>query len=70
MGRKPQGLGKGLEPKKIRDYPKLLVTIRPSAKIKLKRMAARENRPMWKVVDDAIKLYEQAHHKKQRRSSR
>ena len=70
VGRKPQGLGKGGEPKKIRDYPKLLVTIRPAVKAKLKRMAARENRPMWKLIDDAIELYEQTRYKKQRRISR
>jgi hypothetical protein len=70
VGRKPQGLGKGREPKRIRDYPKLLVTIRPSVKAKLKRIAARENRPMWKVIDAAIQLYEQAHYRKQRRNSR
>ena len=69
MGRKPQGLGKGGEPKKIRDYPKLLVTIRPSVKKKLRRIAARENLPMWKIVEAAIQLYEQAQGKKQRRSS-
>jgi hypothetical protein len=57
VGRKPQGLGKGGEPKKIRDYPKLLVTIRPSIRNKLKRMAAREQRPMWKIVESALLLY-------------
>ncbi len=61
MGRKPQGLGKGDEPKKIRDYPTLLVTIRPSMKAKPKRMAAQEKRPLWKVIDAAIELYEQTH---------
>ena len=58
MGRKPQGLGKQGEPKKIRDYPKLLITIRPSIRTKLKRMAAREKRPMWKIVESALLLYE------------
>jgi hypothetical protein len=68
MGRKPQGLGRKGEPQRIRDYPKLLVTIRPSVKRKLKRMAAEERRPMWKVIDDAIHLYEQNYHRKQRPS--
>jgi hypothetical protein len=69
MGRKPEGLGTKGEPKRIRDYPKLLVTIRPSMKARLRRIASRENRPMWKVIDDAVQLYEQTHAKKQRRIS-
>jgi hypothetical protein len=69
MGRKPEGLGRQGEPKKIRDYPKLLVTIRPSVKTKLKRISARENLPMWKIIEAAIQLYEQTKAKKQRRRS-
>lgn len=57
MGRKPEGLGKKDEPRRIRDYPKLLVTIRPTIRAKLKGMAAQEKRPMWKIVEDAITQY-------------
>jgi hypothetical protein len=57
MGRKPEGLGRQGEPKRIREYPKLLVTIRPSVKAKLKRMAGRERRAMWKIVESALLLY-------------
>jgi hypothetical protein len=39
------------ESKRIRDYPKLLITIRPSIHAKLRRMAAREKRPMWKLSE-------------------
>ena len=63
MGRKPEGLGMKGEPKRIRDYPKLLVTIRPSIRAKLKRLAARENRPMWKIVEDAIAQYHRVRRK-------
>jgi len=62
VGRKPQGLGKHGEPKRIRDYPTLLVTVRPSVKATLERLAAREDRPKWKIVEAAIRLYERQKH--------
>ena len=60
MGRKPEGLNRGREPKRIRDYPKLLVTIRPKVRDALKRVAAREERPMWKIIEEALQLYQKA----------
>jgi hypothetical protein len=65
-GRKPEGLGKHGEPKRIRDYPTLLVTIRPSVKAVWDHLAAREDRPKWKIVEDAVRLYQ----KTQRRASK
>jgi hypothetical protein len=56
-GRPPGGLGKHGEPEKIRDYPKLLITMRPSVKARLKAIAEHEERPAWKVVEDAIAHY-------------
>ena len=56
-GRKPEGLGKRGEPQRIRDYPTLLVTIRPSVKAILGDLADKENRPKWKIIEDAIRLY-------------
>jgi hypothetical protein len=57
MGRPPEGLGEKGEPERIRDYPKLLVTIRPAVRARLKAIAASEDRPAWQVVEDAIDLY-------------
>ena len=57
MGRPPEGSGKKGEPERIRDYPKLLVTIRPAVRGRLKAMASVENRPAWQVVEDALELY-------------
>jgi hypothetical protein len=57
MGRPPEGSGKKGEPERIRDYPKLLVTIRPTVRAKLKAMAAIEGRPAWQIVEDALTLY-------------
>ena len=57
MGRPPEGLGKKGEPERIRDYPKLLVTIRPGVRQQLKAIAAIENRPAWQVVEDALARY-------------
>lgn len=57
MGRPPEGSGKKGEPERIRDYPKLLVTIRPSVREKLKAIAAIEARPAWQVVEDALGVY-------------
>jgi hypothetical protein len=70
MGRKPQGLGRQGEPKRIRDYPKLLVTVRPRIKAILDRVAIQEDRPKWKIVEDAIKLYEQSTGQKRRPASK
>jgi len=68
MGRKPEGLGKSGEPKRIRDYPKLLVTIRPKVHSALKRISDREERPMWKIIEEAIRLYQKTKAKKHHRS--
>ena len=68
MGRKPQGLVSQGEPRRIRDYPTLLVTIRPSIKAALDRIARREERPKWKIVEDAIRLYQEVGPNKRRRS--
>jgi hypothetical protein len=57
MGRPPEGLGKKGEPKRIRDYPKLLVTIRPTVRNRLKAMASVEGRPAWQIVEDSLALY-------------
>ena len=57
IGRPPEGSGKKGEPERIRDYPKLLVTIRPAVRNKLKAIAAVESRPAWQVVEDAVALY-------------
>jgi hypothetical protein len=57
MGRPPQGSGKKGEPERIRDYPKLLVTIRPAVRNRLRAMASVENRPAWQIVEDALELY-------------
>lgn len=57
LGRPPAGSGKDGEPEKIRDYPKLLITMRLLVKARLKAIAEHEKRPAWKVVEDAIELY-------------
>ncbi len=57
LGRPPEGLGKKGEPERIRDYPKLLVTIRPAVHARLKAIASVEERPAWQVVEDALALY-------------
>ncbi len=67
-GRPPAGLGKQGEPEKIRDYPKLLITMRPSVKTRLKAIAEHEDRPVWKVVEDAIDLYTHQLSRKDRRT--
>ena len=57
MGRPPEGSGKKGEPERIRDYPKLLVTIRPTVRAKLRAIASAENRPAWQIVEDALAVY-------------
>jgi len=57
MGRPPEGLGKKGEPERIRDYPKLLVTIRPAVRSRLKAMSSVEDRPAWQIVEDSLAMY-------------
>ena len=57
MGRPPEGSGKKGEPERIRDYPKLLVTIRPAVRTKLRAIASVEDRPAWQIVEDALSIY-------------
>jgi hypothetical protein len=57
MGRPPEGSGKKGEPERIRDYPVLLITIRPTMKRKLKAISSAEDRPVWQIVEDAVELY-------------
>ncbi len=57
MGRPPEGLGKQGEPARIRDYPKLLVTIRPAVRSRLKAIALVEERPAWQIIEDSIAMY-------------
>ncbi len=57
MGRPPEGLGKKGEPERIRDYPKLLITIRPVVRARLKAIASVEDRSSWQIVEDALALY-------------
>ena len=56
-GRPPEGLGKKGEPDRIRDYPRLLFTMRPATKSRLKGIAEHECRSEWRVVEDCIALY-------------
>jgi hypothetical protein len=57
MGRPPEGLGKGAEPEKIADYPRLSLTVRPITKAKLEAVTTLEGRPAWRIVEDSINLY-------------
>jgi hypothetical protein len=57
MGRPPEGSGEKGEPERVRDYPKLLVTIRPAVRSKLRAMASIESRPAWRIVEDSLALY-------------
>ncbi|MCL5745156.1 MAG: hypothetical protein M1541_14730 [Acidobacteria bacterium] len=56
MGRPPAGDAAHGEPARIRDYPKLLVTIRPAVKATLKAIVTLQDRPAWKVVEEGIRL--------------
>jgi hypothetical protein len=56
-GRPPTGLGKKGEPSRIRDYPTLRVTVRPTTKSRLFAISEHEERPAWRVVEDGVNLY-------------
>ena len=56
-GRPATGLGRDGEPSRIRDYPRLRVTVRPSTKDRLEALAQYQSRPVWKIVEDGVNLY-------------
>jgi hypothetical protein len=56
-GRPPEGQNRAGEPERIRDYPRALFTMRPATRERLKRAATREDRPEWRIVDDALEAY-------------
>jgi hypothetical protein len=56
-GRPAQGSIKDDGQERIRDYPKLAITVRPDTRAKLNAVAAVEQRSSWKIVDDAINQY-------------
>jgi hypothetical protein len=56
-GRPPQGLGKKGEPARIRDYPRVLVTMRPATQARLKALAKHQDRAEWRIIDEALLLY-------------
>jgi hypothetical protein len=56
-GRPAKGLGLNGEPRRIRDYPRLRVTVRPLTRDRLIAIAARQGRPTWRVVEDSMNLY-------------
>jgi hypothetical protein len=57
IGRPPGGSGTAGEPERIRDYPKLNVTIKPVTKALLRATSMIEGRSDWLIVDDAITKY-------------
>lgn len=56
-GRPPQGSSTLDGQERIRDYPKLAITVRPGTRARLNAAAAVEQRSAWKIVDDAINAY-------------
>jgi hypothetical protein len=56
-GRPPEGLGKKGEPDRIRDYPRLLFTMRPATKARLKAIAEYQDRSEWRVIEDSLAAY-------------
>lgn len=57
VGRPPEGVDAHGKPMRIRDYPKLLITIRPEMHARLKAMAVTLEKPAWKIVEEATNLY-------------
>ena len=56
-GRPSTGLGRDGEPSRIRDYPRLRVTVRPITKDRLVALAQRQSRPIWRLVEEGLNLY-------------
>ncbi len=57
LGRPPAGKGAQGEPEKVSNYPKLAVSVQPLVRAMVNAVAMIEDRPAWRVVEDAIRLY-------------
>lgn len=57
MGRPPEGCSSEGEPEKIRQYPRISLTARPITKLTLEAIALLQQRPAWKIIEDAIRAY-------------
>jgi len=57
VGRPAQGSVSDDGQERIRDYPKLAISVRPATRARLNAAAAVEQRASWKIVDDAINQY-------------
>lgn len=54
-GRPPADADRGGRPRKTSEYPKLVVSIRPDTKALLRKLSAEMGKPIWRIVDDAIR---------------
>jgi hypothetical protein len=54
VGRPPSGLRAG---ENVRDYPQLSTRLPPEALAKLQALSDISDRPMWRVVVDAVDCY-------------
>ena len=44
-------------PEQTHKWPKLSVSVRPTVRRQLQAVAQFENRPAWRIVEDALKVY-------------
>lgn len=57
IGRPTLGRGKDGEPERIRDYPRLSLTVSPKTKQNLDIVAKAQARPAWQIVEEALTQY-------------
>jgi hypothetical protein len=56
-GRPPGEKDADGKPFRVRDYPTLLISIRPDVRGRLKAMSHALRKPAWRIVEEGINLY-------------
>lgn len=54
-GRPPADADAKGRPRKTSEYPKLVASIRPETKALLQRLSRETGKPIWRLVDEAIR---------------
>ena len=57
VGRPPEGIAEDGSPLLVSQYPKTMIYMKPLVRAKVHALSALENKPTWKIVDDALGVY-------------
>ena len=61
-GRPPADVGPNGKPRKTSEYPRLLLLVRPDTRALLRKLSKANGKPVWRIVDEAVRLLECTQH--------